>query len=190
MEPFLLALLSGLGSLPLSLLPPADLNKHFHPLTHSLAFCFSPSSLFLTNTAFYAMLDSFYPPLFSTPLPTLVICEHQLLLRKHPELIRTSYYFFEDPNTWPSQLSRQPIPVVLTVVASSFRGEEDSNSYGLVLLSSTCSPTFIFTSSSKTQVTSWLLLIPLSRQILQSSLCFFSLGRISSSSLSGPADTV
>lgn len=35
----------GLGSLPLSLLPPAYLNKYFHPLTHSLAFFFSPSTL-------------------------------------------------------------------------------------------------------------------------------------------------
>lgn len=45
LEPFLPALPSGPGNLPFSLLPSVYLNKYYHPLTHSWAFFFSPSSL-------------------------------------------------------------------------------------------------------------------------------------------------
>ena len=83
------------------MLPPAYLNKYFHPLFGFVSFsfdsCFSSPALFLTNTALWAATDRFYPLLFLLPpLPTLSSCEHPLLWRQLPELLGTSFYYIPE----------------------------------------------------------------------------------------------
>ena len=79
----------GLGSRPPALVPPAYLNKHFHPL---FGFVFSPlplavPRLHFSSATLYSVQhwqlspSSFFPP----PLPTSANCEHPLLWRRLSE---------------------------------------------------------------------------------------------------------
>lgn len=174
----------GTGEPP-SLLPPAW-SKYFHTLAHSSAFFFLPQLVFFLGFPFtheYHILGSNWLLLLSSfpqPPPMVAICEHPLLGSKFPELISTSfYYILERVLSHPAGRCCPCIPcsMLLWLLPAFSPGGHSGCPMAQPWV------THIFTHfhstlASKTQDTSWLLLIPVSTYILQSSFCSFLLSDI------------